>query len=155
MSMTKPQMIELAERYFACVDAKDVEGTLATLSADCIITVETAGVQHHGRDIEIRGMFEGLFERLEMLWHGDFRHIVDIEAGTIASQFVVRNLTTDGERHEKHNCNVFRLDDDRFGQVSVYMMGVNTLTGGGRAGRPRTETMRPPKPTSPRIGGSR
>jgi ketosteroid isomerase-like protein len=130
MSMTRPQMIELAERYFTCVDAKDVEGTLATLSADCSITVETAGVQHHGRDIEIRGMFEGLFERLETLWHGDFRHIVDVESGTIASQFVVRNLTTDGERHEKHNCNVFRVDNDndRFGQVSVYMMGVNTLT---------------------------
>ena len=126
--MTKSEMIDLVERYFAAVDAQDVEGTLATCAADCRITVETAGVEHQGRDTEIRAMFEGLFERFESVWHGDFHHVVDEQAGTIASQFLVRNLATDGARQEKHNCNFFRVEDGRLAAISVYMSGANTLT---------------------------
>lgn len=125
--MTKPEMIALVERYFAAVDAMDIEGTLATCSPDCCITVETAGVQHRGRDGEIRGMFEGLFERFDSVWHGDFHHVADVESGTIASQFLVRNEAADGTRHEKHNCNFFVIGDGRFTAVSVYMSGANTL----------------------------
>jgi ketosteroid isomerase-like protein len=126
--MNKTEMIELVERYFAAVDAKDLEGTLSTCTPDCRITVETAGVTHSGRDDAIRTMFEGLFARFETLWHGDFGHVVDEEAGTIASQFTVRNLAPDGERQEKYNCNFFRVEDGRLAAISVYMMGPNTLT---------------------------
>ena len=125
---TKAELIALVERYFAAVDAKDLEKTLATLTTDCSITVETAGVRHHGRDDEIRKMFEGLFERFDTTWHGDFRHVVDEEAGLIASQFTVRNRTPDGTRQEKYNCNFFRIERGQLSAISVYMMGPNTLT---------------------------
>ena len=126
--MTKPEMIALVERYFAAVDAKDLEGTLAVCAPECCITVESAGVAHRGRDDAIRAMFEGLFERFETIWHGDFHHVADEETGTIASQFLVRNLAHDGARQEKHNSNFFRVENGQFAAISVYMSGVNTLT---------------------------
>ena len=126
--MTNPELIALVERYFAAVDAKDVDATLAVLAPDCSITVETAGVRHCGRDTEIRGMFERLFGHFESFWHGDFNHVVDDEAGTVASQFLVRNLAADGTRQEKHNCNFFWVKNGQISAVSVYMTGVNTLT---------------------------
>jgi len=128
MTMTKPELIALVERYFAAVDAKDIEGTLAACAADCCITVETAGVQHRGRDGEIREMFERLFERFDTIWHGDFHHVADEQTGTIASQFLVRNLAPDGARQEKHNCNFFWAENGEFSAISVYMSGTNTLT---------------------------
>ena len=126
--MTKPEMIALVERYFAAVDAMDLEGTLATCAPECRITVETAGVQHSGRDSEIRGMFASLFERFDSVWHGDFHHVADEQSRTIASQFVVRNVAADGTRQEKHNCNFFRVRGGQFDAISVYMSGPNTLT---------------------------
>ncbi len=125
---TNPEMIALVERYFAAVDAKDLDGTLATCAPDCCITVETASVQHRGRDLEIRKMFERLFEHFDTIWHGNFHHVADEEAGTIASQFLVRNADYDGARQEKHNCNFFHVENDHFSAVSVYMSGENTLT---------------------------
>ena len=125
--MTKHEMTELVERYFASVDAQDLEGTLSVLAPDCCLAVPTAGVRHCGRDTEIRRMCEGLFDRFESLWHGDFRHVADVEEGTIASGFVVRNVDKNGARDEKHNCNFFTIRDGQLSAISVYMMGENTL----------------------------
>jgi uncharacterized protein (TIGR02246 family) len=118
---TKPEMIALVERYFAAVDAKDIEGTLACYTPDCQITVETAGVQVRGRDGEIREMIEQLFERMESMWHGEYHHVVDEEAAAIASQFVYRSRTADGASREDHNCNFATVEDDRFSTISTYM----------------------------------
>ena len=127
MPMTKPEMIALVERYFVAVDAKDVEGTLAHYTPDCCITVENAGIQHVGRDTAIRDMLERMFGQFESIWHGEFRHVADEEASTIASQFLYRNVALDGTRGEAHNCNIARVEDGRFSAISVYM-ATNTLT---------------------------
>ena len=125
--MTKLEMIALVERSFAAVDAKDIDGTLACYTSHCSITVETAGVQVSGRDGEIRDMIEQLFERFETMWHGEFHHVVDEEAGTIASQFLYRNLTPDGTRRADHNCNIAHVKGGRFSAISTYMTQ-NTLS---------------------------
>lgn len=127
--LTKTQLIGLVEGYFAAVDAQDLEATLSVFEPDCCLSVPTAGVRHCGRDTEIRGVFEALFARFESLWHGEFHHVVDSGAQTIASGFTVRNLARDGARDEKHNCNFFTVREGKFGAVFVYMMGQNTLTG--------------------------
>lgn len=126
MTMNKPEMIALVERYFAAVDTKDLEGTLACYTSDCSITVETAGIQVAGRDGDVREMIEQLFERFETMWHGEFHHVVDEEAGTIASQFLYKNLAPDGTRREDHNCNFARVVDGKFSAISTYMTQ-NTL----------------------------
>ena len=125
--MTKPEMIALVERYFAAVDAKDLEGTLASYTPDCCIRVGTAGVEVCGRDGDIRDMIVELFGRFETMWHGEFHHVVDEEAGTIASQFLYRNVAPDGTRREDHNCNIARVENGRFTAISTYMT-LNTLS---------------------------
>jgi ketosteroid isomerase-like protein len=127
MSMTKPELRALVERYFAAVDAKDLEATLANYTADCCIRAETAGVQHTGRDTEIRDMLERMFKQCETIWHGEFHHVADSAAGTIASQFLYRSVALDGTRLEDRNCNIARVEDGRFSAISVYM-AQNTLT---------------------------
>jgi len=125
--MNREEMIALVERYFAAVDAKDLEGALGTLAADCRFTIETDDLTHDGRDAAIRGMFERLFGRWSQIWHGNFRHVADPDGGRIASQFDVRNTAADGSVHTKRNCNFFTLRDGRFTAISVYMSGENTL----------------------------
>ena len=47
---TAQSMIDTIDRYFDTVDNGDVTGTLAELTADCVISVITDGVSHEGRD---------------------------------------------------------------------------------------------------------
>ena len=126
--MTEQELIDLAEGYFAAVDAQDIDRTLAFLTSDCVFTIETAQLRHDGRDDGIKRMFEGLFSRWETIWHGNFRHVADPQNGRIASQFDVRNVDADGRTNEKHNCNFFTVKDEKFHRISVYMSGENTLT---------------------------
>ena len=125
--MTRNEMIALVERYFAAVDAKNLDGALATLAPDCRFTIETDALTHEGRDEAIRGMFERLFARWDEIWHGNFRHVADPEGSRVASQFDVRNIAADGTVHTKRNCNFFTVEDGRFAAISVYMSGENTL----------------------------
>ena len=126
-SLTESRLIEMAEGYFAAVDAKDVDAALGWLTADCVFTVETDGLVHRGRDGAIKGMFERLFARYAAVWHGNFRHVVDVGNGTIACQFDVRNTGHDGALHTKRNANFFIADGGRFARISVYMSGENAL----------------------------
>ncbi len=127
MAATEADLIELAETYFAAVDAKDMAGALRWLAPDCVFTIETGQVTHQGRDTGIQGMFERLFERYAEIWHGDFRHTIDAANGRIASQFNVRNTEPSGTVHTKRNCNFFTVENGLFTRISVYMSGENTL----------------------------
>ena len=116
----------LVEHYFAAVDRMDLAGTLACFSADATVTIATFDLVYRGRDDAIRGMYERLFARYASVWHGDFDHVVS-PPERIASQFTVRNRTSDGMLVEKHNCNFFRCSDGVIVAMSVYMSGDNSL----------------------------
>jgi ketosteroid isomerase-like protein len=118
--------IALVRHYFACVDRKDLDGTLGCFVPDATFTIETYDTVYRGRDTEIRGMFERLFDRYAGIWHGDFAFVVEPPSG-IACRFRVRNVAADGREWHKNNCNFFRLRGDRFDDVHVYMSGDNSL----------------------------
>lgn len=120
------RLIDLAETYFAKVDAKDLDGVLATLAPDCRMTVETFGVVHDGADA-IGRMFEAYFERWTEIWHGNFDHVADPVAGRLACRFDIRKVAPDGTVDEKKNANFFTIEDGLIRRISVYMMGENTL----------------------------
>lgn len=124
--MDSTAMIALVERYFAAVDAEDLPAVLATLSSDCVFTVETHGVRLEGHD-EITGMFNRLWANHAAVRHGAFTHVASPDTGRIASQFRVENTEHDGSLTHKSNCNFFRIDGNRFATVAVYMAGPNTL----------------------------
>jgi hypothetical protein len=82
---------------------------------------------YQGRDTEIAGMFERLNGRYAKVWHGDFDHVTDVPKQRIASRFRVENITHEGQKLVKNNCNFFRVQDGLFVEVFVYMSGDNSL----------------------------
>lgn len=122
------ELIDLAERYFACVDAKDLSGVLARLAPECRMTIETSAVIHDGRDGAIRSMFAAYFERWATVWHGNFDHVADAANGRLACRFDVRKTASDGSVDEKRNANFFTFEDGLIRRISVYMTGENSLT---------------------------
>lgn len=116
----------LVERYFAAVDRKDVEATLACFAPDAHFCIANHGTSYHGLTA-LRGMYERLNERYAKVWHGDFDHVLDLAAQRAASRFRVENTTHAGEVLVKDNCNFFRVEDGRFVEVFVYMSGENSL----------------------------
>ena len=121
------ELIALAERYFAAVDRMDVAAPLACFEPDARFTIATYNTLYQGRDTEIAGMFERLNERYAKVWHGDFDHVTDVPAQRIASRFRVENITHEGQKLVKNNCNFFRVQDGLFTEVFVYMSGDNSL----------------------------
>ena len=118
---------KLAERYFVAVDRMDVAATLACFAPDARFSIATYSNVYQGRDTEIAGMFERLNERYAKVWHGNFDHVTDVPAQRIASRFRVENITHEGQKLVKKNCNFFRVHDGLFVEVFVYMSGDNSL----------------------------
>lgn len=124
--MDRAKLIENVERYFAAVDAKDIDRVLAFFTPDATFTIATYDTVYRGRDSEIRRMFERLFGRYEGIWHGDFDHVV-APPDRLACRFRVVNTAANGERWHKHNCNFFRARGELFDEVFVFMSGDNSL----------------------------
>jgi ketosteroid isomerase-like protein len=129
--MTRDEQIELVKRYFAAVDGEDLKSVLATLTDDCVFSVETHGVRLEGHDA-IAGMFRRLWENHKAVRHFDSVCVPDPDSGRIAARFKVQNTERDGSVTRKSNCNFFEIQGTRFSDVAVYMAGTNTLdrTGG-------------------------
>jgi len=121
------QLQALVERYFAAVDQMHLEATLSCFVADARFIIANHAIEYQGRDTELRGMFERLYDRYASVWHGDFDHVIDVPAQRVASRFRVENITPAGEKLHKNNCNFFALRDGLFAQVFVYMSGDNSL----------------------------
>jgi ketosteroid isomerase-like protein len=121
------ELIALAERYFAAVDRMDKAATLACFASDARFSIATYSNVYQGRDTEIAGMFERLNGRYAKVWHGDFDHVTDVPKQRIASRFRVENITHEGQKLVKNNCNFFRVQDGLFVEVFVYMSGDNSL----------------------------
>jgi ketosteroid isomerase-like protein len=125
--LSASELIALAVRYFSAVDRMDVAATLACFAPDASFTIATYSNVYQGRDTEIAGMFKRLNERYAKVWHGDFDHVTDVPEQRIASRFRVENITHEGQKLVKNNCNFFRVQDGLFVEVFVYMSGDNSL----------------------------
>ena len=127
--MTRQQLIDLVDRYFAAVDGEDFGVIAETLAPECKFSVETHGIAlASGAEIEI--MFRRLWDEHAAVRHEDFVYVADADKGRIAARFQVVNTHHDGSETHKSNCNIFEIIDGRFGCIAVYMAGDNTLTSG-------------------------
>jgi hypothetical protein len=125
--LNEAELIDLVEnKYFANVDLKNCEKVVQCFSKDSKLTVQTAHVSHNGHD-QIRRMFTDFMESTEVIYHGDFTHIIDVPNQSIASQFLAKNLYKDGSKISMLNCNHFIIKDGLFNEVTVYMSGENPL----------------------------
>jgi ketosteroid isomerase-like protein len=120
-------MTDAIDRYFDTVDNGDVPGTLAELTADCVISVITDGVSHEGRDEAIKAMFERRLDTVNDAWHGNRRHVADPISGIASTRFDVRRTSKDGSKIAMDNINFFEFDDAKLCRISIWMSGENTL----------------------------
>jgi len=124
--MTRDELIGLVETYFGAVDGENFDTLREVLTADCIFSVETHGIELSGIDA-IEGMFRKLWADHASVQHKDFTHFPDVADSRIASRFTVVNTEHDGSLTYKSNCNFFETRGNQFSTVAVYMAGANTL----------------------------
>ncbi|MEM6834715.1 MAG: nuclear transport factor 2 family protein [Sphingomonadales bacterium] len=126
-SLGREGLIDLAlMKYFANVDKKDMEKTLACFHDSAQFTVQTDFTVHNGKDA-IKGMFETFFGAYETIIHRDFNCTVDEKNGRISASFVAELIDDKGETTLLYNTNFWRIRGDKFQEVYVYMSGANVL----------------------------
>jgi ketosteroid isomerase-like protein len=126
-TLDRAGLIELAiQRYFASVDAKNMDAVLDCFNDEALFCVQTAFTRHAGKD-EIRRMFEDFFGAWESIVHKDFTCTVDEANGRITASFEAVLTAADGRRVNFFNTNFWRIRDGRFQEVYVYFSGENVL----------------------------
>ena len=127
-TLNREQLIELAlERYFANVDRKNLDAVLDCFHDNAMITVQTAFAVHPGKD-NIRRMFTDFMGAWDTIIHRDFTCTVDEGNGRIAACFTAELVDHEGNTTLLQNTNFWRVRDDRFQEVYIYMSGENPLT---------------------------
>ncbi|MEE1876952.1 nuclear transport factor 2 family protein [Altererythrobacter litoralis] len=131
-TLDRAALIDFAtQKYFANVDAKNMEATLDCFHDEALFCVQTAFTRHAGKG-EIRRMFEDFFGAYETIIHRDFTCTVDEANGRIAACFTAELHDVDGNVTLLYNTNFWRLrpgaDGPKFQEVYVYMSGANVLT---------------------------
>ena len=125
--LSRAELIDLAtQKYFANVDAKNMDGALACIHDEALFCVQTAFTRHSGK-AEIRRMFEDFFAGYAEIVHKDFTCTVDQKNGRIAASFEAVLTGHDGSVTRLFNTNFWRVRDGRFQEVYVYMSGENPL----------------------------
>ncbi len=114
------------QRYFARVDAKDLDAVLACFHDEALFTVQTSFTRHAGKPA-IERMFREFFGAYETIVHRDFVCTVDPANGRLAASFEADLTAADGQVTRLSNTNFWRVRDGLFQEVYVYMSGANVL----------------------------
>jgi hypothetical protein len=130
-TLSRAELIDFAlNKYFARVDAKDLEGALACFHDTALFCVQTAFTRHSGK-AEIARMFEDFFATYETIIHRDFTCTMDEANGRITACFTAELHDAAGNVTLLENTNFWRLrpgpDGAKFQEVYVYMSGANPL----------------------------
>ncbi len=130
-TLSRAELIEFAlNKYFARVDAKDMDAVLDCFHDTALFCVQTAFTRHSGK-AEIRRMFEDFFASYAVIIHRDFTCTVDEANGRITASFTAELHDAQGNVTLLENTNFWRLrpgpDGAKFQEVYVYMSGANPL----------------------------
>jgi ketosteroid isomerase-like protein len=126
-TLSREDLVDLAiNKYFARVDAKDIEAVLACFHDEALFCVQTSFTRHAGKPAIAR-MFTDFFAANAAIVHKDFTCTVDAAHGRIAASFEAVLTAADGAETRLRNTNFWRVRDGRFQDVHVYMSGDNVL----------------------------
>ena len=126
-SLNRAELIDLAlKRYFANVDAKNMDAVLDCFHDEALFCVQTAFTRHAGK-AELRRMFTDFFDSWTTIIHKDFTCTVDEKNGRISASFEAVLTAEDGSVTQLFNTNFWRVREDKFQEVYVYMSGANPL----------------------------
>lgn len=131
-TLSRDELIEFAtQKYFANVDAKNMDATLDCFHDEALFCIQTAFERHVGK-AGIKRMFTDFFAAYETIIHRDFTCTVDEANGRISASFVAELHDAEGNQTLLYNTNFWRLrpgpDGPKFQEVYVYMSGANVLT---------------------------
>ena len=127
-SLDRSGLLELAlNKYFGKVDAKDLDAVLDCFHDNAMITVQTAFTVHEGKE-NIKRMFIDFMGAYKTIIHKDFTCTVDENNGRIVAAFTAELENDDGSWTRLSNTNFWRIRDDKFQEVYIYMSGDNPLT---------------------------
>jgi ketosteroid isomerase-like protein len=127
-SLDRSGLLELAiNKYFGKVDAKDLDAVLDCFHDNAMITVQTAFTVHEGKE-NIKRMFIDFMGAYKTIIHKDFTCTVDENNGRIVASFIAEMENDDGSWTRLSNTNFWRIRDDKFQEVYIYMSGDNPLT---------------------------
>jgi len=126
-NLNEQQLIDLAiNQYFGNVDKKDLEATLDCFHDNAMLTVQTVFTIHEGKQ-NIGRMFKDFFDSYDVIIHRDFTYTVDEVNGRIVASFVAELKDNEDNTTYLHNTNFWRIRDNKFQEVYVYMSGENPL----------------------------
>lgn len=126
-TLGRDELVDLAlNKYFANVDAKNLEAVLDCFHDNAMITVQTAFTTHVGKE-GIKRMFVDFMESYETIIHRDFTCTIDEKNGRIAASFTAELKDPDGNTVLLENTNFWRIRGDKFQEVYIYMSGANPL----------------------------
>lgn len=126
-TLSRDALVDLAvNRYFANVDAKNLDATLDCFNDEALFCVQTAFTRHAGK-AAIERMFVDFFGAWKTIVHKDFTCTVDEKNGRIAASFEAVLTADNGEVTRFFNTNFWRVRDGRFQEVYVYFSGANVL----------------------------
>ena len=127
VTLNRAELLDLAlKRYFANVDAKNMDAVLDCFHDEALFCVQTAFTRHAGK-AELRRMFTDFFESWKTIIHKDFTCTVDEKNGRIAACFEAELTGHDGSVTQLFNTNFWRVREGKFQEVYVYMSGANPL----------------------------
>ena len=127
-SLDREGLIDLALiKYFGKVDAKDLDSVLDCFHDNAMITVQTAFTVHAGKE-NIRRMFVDFMGGWETIIHRDFTCPVDNTNGRITACFTAELTDSEGNTTLLYKTNFWRIREDKFQEVYIYMSGENPLT---------------------------
>ncbi len=126
-TLDRQGLIDLAiNQYFANVDKKDLEAVLDCFHDNAMLTVQTVFTIHEGKQ-NIGRMFKDFFDSYGVIIHRDFTYTVDEVNGRIVASFVAELKDNEDNTTYLHNTNFWRIRDNKFQEVYVYMSGENPL----------------------------
>ncbi|MEP1595873.1 MAG: nuclear transport factor 2 family protein, partial [Halieaceae bacterium] len=106
---------------------KDLDAVLDCFHDNAMITVQTAFTVHEGKE-NIKRMFIDFMGAYKTIIHKDFTCTVDENNGRIVASFIAELENDDGSWTRLSNTNFWRIRDDKFQEVYIYMSGDNPLT---------------------------
>ena len=106
------QLLDMViKSYFSKVDLKSLAEVTDCFLPDATLTIQTDNLTHYGRDRDIRRMFADFFKAFDVIWHGDFNPVVDVQRQAVVVQFNALRVRFDGGEERAKNVNVFRFAD--------------------------------------------
>ncbi len=126
-NLDRDGLIDLAlNKYFANVDAKELDAVLDCFHDNAMMTVQTSFSVHAGKH-NIKRMFEDFMSAYDEIIHRDFICTVDEANARISAGFVAELTDHEGNKTHLENTNYWRIREDKFQEVYIYMSGANVL----------------------------